>query len=234
MKLVFAGTKMGREVVQKLLDKGEKVIVSTATSYGGSLYNKQQNLTIISKKMKYEEMKEYIENNNIDEIIDVTHPYAVKVTENIKKCSKELKIPYNCIHRDSYFDYNDLKGIRVVEDYEEACKYLMDKEGNILLTIGSNNLEVFTPINYQQLFVRILPTSQVLYKCEKLGLCPKNIIAMQGPFSYKINEAMFTELNIKYLVTKDSGRSGGIEEKIKAAINNGVEVIMIKRPNLLE
>jgi len=229
LKLVFAGTKVGREFVKELLQEGQKVIVSTATPYGASLYQAHENLVVNHQKMNYEEMMEYIQSKNIDEIIDSTHPYAIHVTENMIKCAKVLNIPYRVLERDSYIKDNGSDFITIVNDYEEACNYLIERQGNILLSIGSNNVEAFTPISLDRMIIRILPTSQVLTKCEKLGFSPKNMIAMQGPFSYEFNKTIYKDYNIKYLVTKDSGKSGGVEEKVQSALDSEVEVIMIKR-----
>lgn len=230
MKLVFAGTRLGREVVQDLLKKGEKVIVSTATEYGGSLIEPHENLIVHCSKMDRDEMKEFIKKYPIDEIIDATHPYAVNVTNNIKACCGELGIIYGAIKRDSYLADNDDNNIIVMDNYEEACNYLITTQGNILLTIGSNNLDKFQDIDKGRIWVRVLPTSKILSKCENLGYTPKNIIAMQGPFSYNINVALYTDFNIKYIVTKDSGSSGGTDEKIQGALDNQIKVIVIKRP----
>ena len=229
MKLVFAGTKMGRQYVQRLLERGEKVIVSTATEYGGSLYEAHENLMINSRKMNYEEMLAFIHNKNIDEIIDTTHPYAVQVTENMIKCAKRLKIPYRAIERDSFIEKEGIKQLTLAHSYEEACNLLMKREGNILLAIGSNNIQAFQKIPKDRIYIRVLPTSKVLEKCESLGFSPKNIIAMQGPFSYEMNRAIFQEHEIKYMVTKDSGTSGGVEEKVQSALDMSIEVIMIPR-----
>lgn len=229
MKLVFAGTKVGREFVNTLLNEGEKVIVSTATPYGASLYEAHPNLTVYNQKLNFKEMLEFIQVKKIDEIIDCTHPYAIIVTENMIKCAKELNIPYRLIERDSYIGEYGSDLITIVVDYEEACSYLSEREGNILLAIGSNNLEAFNHIDRDRMMIRVLPTSQVLAKCENLGYAPKSIIAMQGPFSYEINKAIYKDYNIKYLVTKDSGKSGGAEEKVQSALDNEVEVIMIAR-----
>ncbi|MPW26289.1 precorrin-6A reductase [Alkalibaculum sp. M08DMB] len=229
MKLVFAGTKMGREFVEELLQNGEKVIVSTATTYGASLYKPHKNLTVNGHKMNLEEMKNYIDSNKIDEIIDVTHPYAVNVTENMIKCARKLNIPYRVIERDSFIKENNSDGITIMNNYVEACDYLLQQEGNILLAIGSNNLETFKSLDPNRVLIRVLPTSQVLLKCETLGYNPKNIIGMQGPFSYEFNKTLYSDYCIKYLVTKDSGKSGGVVEKVKAALDSEVEVIMITR-----
>ena len=220
---------MGREFVKQLLDDGEKVIVSTATPYGASLYKPHENLIVNHGKMDYEQMKDYIQSEKIDEIIDITHPYAVHVTENMIKCGKILNIPYRVIERDSYIKDNESNSITIVNSYQEACDYLFNQQGNILLAIGSNNLEAFSRLHVERVIIRVLPTSQVLTKCEGLGFSPKNMIAMQGPFSYEFNKTVYKDYNIRYLVTKDSGKSGGVEEKVQSALDSGVEVIMIKR-----
>ena len=41
---------------------------------------------------------------------------------------------------------------------------------------------------------------------------------------------MFKQTGAKYLVTKDSGTSGGFEEKYQAAKELGMEIILIARP----
>lgn len=220
---------MGRDFVKQLLDDGEKVIVSTATSYGASLYKPHENLVVNHGKMDYAQMKDYIQGKKINEIIDITHPYAVHVTENMIKCGKILNIPYRVVERDSYIKDNGSGSITIVNSYQEACDYLFNQQGNILLAIGSNNLEAFTRLPVERMVIRVLPTSQVLIKCEELGFSPKNIIAVQGPFSYEFNKTVYKDYNIKYLVTKDSGKSGGIEEKVQSALDSRVEVIMIKR-----
>ena len=53
---------------------------------------------------------------------------------------------------------------------------------------------------------------------------------MQGPFSKAFNSALIRELDIKYLVTKCTGKNGGFTEKTEAAKENDVECIIIKRP----
>lgn len=229
MKLVFAGTRIGRDHVEKLLKEGNEVIVSTATAYGASLYQPHTRLKVYHGKMDLRDMLEFVKENKVDEIVDCTHPYAVNVTENMVKCSRILGIPYRLIERDSYIEHNGSKDITIMEDYEEACNYLLGKDGNILLTIGSNNLEYFSDLDRQRTFIRVLPTSKVLDKCERLGYTPKNIIAMEGPFSYKMNKTMYKDFNIKYIVTKDSGKSGGIDEKVQSALDISIEVIMIAR-----
>ncbi len=59
----------------------------------------------------------------------------------------------------------------------------------------------------------------------------KNIIAMQGPFSAALNEAMFRECKAEILVTKISGKNGGFYEKITAARKCGMRVLAVTSPH---
>lgn len=43
---------------------------------------------------------------------------------------------------------------------------------------------------------------------------------------------IFSEYKIKHMVTKDSGDVGGTREKIQAAQESGVEVILVERPRI--
>ena len=53
---------------------------------------------------------------------------------------------------------------------------------------------------------------------------------MQGPFSQALNEAVFRQWNIRWMVTKDGGRNGGFAEKLAAAQSCGVGVLVLNRP----
>ena len=53
---------------------------------------------------------------------------------------------------------------------------------------------------------------------------------MQGPFSRELNVALLREFGIGVLVTKASGVAGGFWEKVEAARECGVELVVIHRP----
>ncbi len=53
---------------------------------------------------------------------------------------------------------------------------------------------------------------------------------MQGPFTKEMNIAMMRQYGINWLVTKESGKSGGFEEKLYAARDVGARVVLIGRP----
>ena len=60
-------------------------------------------------------------------------------------------------------------------------------------------------------------------KSMDLGFDGKHLIAMQGPFSKELNVAMLRQTEADYFVTKESGKTGGFEEKYEAAMETGTD-----------
>ena len=89
---------------------------------------------------------------------------------------------------------------------------------------------VFAGIDPNRLFPRVLPTVEGITACEKANIPHRNIIAMQGPFSYALNAALLQQFHIQFMVTKDGGAAGGFAEKVQAAQVSGVQLVVIRRP----
>ena len=51
--------------------------------------------------------------------------------------------------------------------------------------------------------------------CEELGMKAKNILAVQGPFSYEMNMAMIHDYKADVLITKNSGLVGGSDKSLR-------------------
>ncbi len=102
----------------------------------------------------------------------------------------------------------------------------------MLLTVGSKELAGYTGVQdfETRLYARVLPLMSSVQQANECGFKGKNLIAMQGPFSEEINAAMLKMLDIRYLVTKDTGSAGGFPEKLAAARSCGVRCVVIARP----
>ena len=120
-----------------------------------------------------------------------------------------------------------------VSDAAEAARLVAERAGNVLLTTGSNDLGVYVEAmgDYaERLYVRVLPVTKSLAKAEGLGIPASHVIAMQGPFSKELNSALIHEFGIETLVTKASGKAGGFWEKVEAARECGIDLVVISRP----
>ncbi|MBF8983578.1 cobalt-precorrin-6A reductase [Lutibacter sp. B2] len=233
MILILSGTQDAREIIDLLLEKSYPLIITTATSYGASLISQHPLCEVIAKKCNQHEIEEIIKDRKVKLLIDATHPYATEVSKNAMNACEHSNIFYFRYQRNES-ELDDYKGfIQYVIDYEEAAEKLKDIKGNILLTTGSKTLETFAKkLDPNRLFPRVLPTSDVILKCEKLNILPSNIIAMQGPFSIDMNLEIIKKYNIEVIVTKESGTIGGTLEKIEAAKSSKSQILMIKRPSL--
>lgn len=238
--LVFAGTVEGRTLAGELAAAGCPVTVSVATEYGEKIVEEQPGLTVHRGRMTAEEMASFMKAMKEDagneggapcQVVDATHPYAAAVSENIRAACETAHLPYLRLLRESE-QADGMEDCVFVASAKEAAEYLKATEGNVLLTTGSKELEVFTEIpDYQaRLFPRVLSTAESVLSCAKLGFEGKNLICMQGPFSEELNTAMLKQIHAAWMVTKETGKSGGFGEKLSAARKAGVKVIVIGRP----
>lgn len=226
--VLFGGTAEGRRLAEAVAGSGLELHICVATEYGASLLPRGNNMVIHQGRMKEEEIKAFLLKTAPSYCLDATHPYAALVTENVKNACRELGVPYIQVHRqeESQEDYIS------VESIEAAAKFLSGTSGNIFLTTGSKELDQYTLIpDYKtRCFARVLPTVEVMEKCRALGFEGRNLIAMQGPFCEEINYAMLRQTKSKWMVTKNSGKEGGYQEKCEAAIRAGVKLLVVERP----
>lgn len=249
---VFSGTSEGRELSEKLSLKGIEVDVFVATEYGEKVINKNEFLNVHCGRLDENEIADYLKSEKPDIIFDATHPHAKIITENVKKACEKTNSRYIRVKRELFdlFEYKELtengidkkwceKNIVEVANIENA-KRLIDNEQervnrenaefkiNVMLTTGVKELTCFQNVSYKDnIYIRVLPGTESIAITEKLSFKRKNIIAMEGPFSTEMNEALIKNYDISILVTKNSGKRGGFLEKIKACYKCNTKIIVI-------
>ena len=257
---IFGGTTEGRLLAEYCSREKIEAWVSVASEYGEELLQEElmesgnagnQDLnhnTCLAKKnlktvqassvikvlrgrMDRYQMEEFIRNQGIHLVIDATHPHARLVSEEIQEaCGRTGVRLERCLRAEG--EQNKARDWVEVDSIQEAVSFLSSVSGVIFATTGSKELEALCQIpDYQKrVYARVLPTSNVLKKCEKLGITGSHLIAMQGPFSTEMNTLFLRQTKAEWLLTKDSGRAGGFQEKVEAARENGTRVVVIRRP----
>ena len=223
---IFAGTSEGRKLVEQLCGRGLKITVCVATEYGEVLLGEHPDVQIRAGRMDRQQMEEMLCSEGFTLVVDATHPYADKVTENIAAACKNKGIEYLRLLRGS--DSDDSDGI-FVKNTAACVEYLKTTEGNILLTTGSKELLAYAGL-HDRIYARVLPMQSSLDICALCGIPPERIIAMQGPFDEEMNLVLLKMTGAKYMVTKDTGGPGGYGAKISAAKKAGVHAVIIGRP----
>ena len=226
---VFAGTTEGRRLVELLADAPVEVTACVATEYGEALLTPRDRLTVSHRRLTEEEMEALLARERFDLVVDATHPYAAEVTENIARACRGAGVEYLRLLREADAPP---EGAVYFPDTEAAVNWLAGTEGNILLTTGSKELAKYAalPGFARRVCARVLPMEASLSACRAAGLGPDRIIAMQGPFSREMNAALLEAVSAKYLVTKDTGGTGGFGEKAAAARDAGAVLVVVGRP----
>jgi precorrin-6A/cobalt-precorrin-6A reductase len=222
---VVGGTSNATEICERLVVADLSVVVSVTTDYGRQL-SEFQGIEVVQGKLSREEMEHLIQTRGVRLVVDASHPFATEVSTNVVQAAKNTGVTYLRFERAN----TRFENATYVHDYEQAVAYLSDKQGNILLTTGSKFVAKFIPLGAERLFARVLSTSNSVALCEQAGLKPVNVIAMCGVGSVALNMALLNEFDIRFLVTKESGVEGGLQEKIEAANQMNAEVIIIQRP----
>lgn len=227
--LLFGGTTEGREIACYLEEKKISSFVSVASDYGKQVLPSMEFCRVLSGRMGAEEMEHFILENGIELVVDATHPYAVEVSENIRKAAAETKVSYVRIVREQNGKIQDGK---YFSDTGTLTDYLNTTEGNVLVTTGSKELGAFCAVKdfKERIYARVLPAENVVRQCMEMGFDKEHIITGQGPFSQEENEECLRKIHGKFLVTKDTGAVGGFPQKIAAARKAGAGILILKRP----
>ena len=230
--VIFSGTTEGRKMSEQLSAAGIAHIVCVATGYGELVMEKTPFADIRIGRLSALEMYDMIK-SEADKVFDATHPYAAKVSHNILTACRAADKEYvRVLREDDIILSSSNAEIKGFESAEACAEALAGTEGNILLTTGSKEISVYAAEETvrKRLFARVLPSHDSISLCEDAGLKGKQIIAMQGPFSREMDLAVIRQYDIKTLVTKASGRAGGLDEKLMAAAEEGIKVFVIGRP----
>lgn len=228
--LVFGGTSEGRVIYEAAGKRGIESVLSVATNYGKEVVD-CGDAGIIVNRLTEEEMEELI-SHGFDLVVDATHPHAREVSPAIKKACLKIGVQLVRILREYRAGEENGEDIIRFQNLSEAIDYLNAREGNVLAATGAK--EIFQYQNLKdfrhRLYARVLPIEASIKVCREAGLESSRIIAMQGPFSAELNAALIKEFHCRWLVTKDTGVSGGFYEKLQAAKLCGIGSLVINAP----
>ena len=226
---VFAGTTEGRRLLEFLREQPVRVVACVATEYGEGLAPHARNIEIRAGRLDRSGMETLFSAYAFDLVVDATHPYATEVTDNIAAACEAAGLEYLRLNRD---DSDPAEDAVCVGTIREAADFLKERPGTALLATGSRELAPYADVEgfAERFYVRVLPTVEALEACRAAGFPPGHVIAMQGPFSEEMNVATLRSIRAAWLVTKDSGDSGGFAQKLQAARRAGAQCVVVGRP----
>ena len=232
MILLLGGTSEGRELTVLLEAAGYDILLSVATDYGADIAEAAGIGQKLTGRLDEAGLSHLLDEKRITAVVDATHPFAQNVTRIAKQVCKDKRIPFIRYSRPQ-LAVHEHPLIHYAENYEQAAAMAVSLGKNIFATVGANRLESIVGTVRSagvRLIVRVLPEVNSLTKCLSLGIAGKDIIAMQGPFTEALNKELFIAYDVDVVMMKESGAAGGTDTKLAAAIDCGIPVVIIRRP----
>ena len=236
---LLGGTKDSTNIITHIKENYDSYILTTTTTeYGARLADESGSDDTIARPLLKDEIREIIVNENFEVLIDATHPFAAHITQTSASIAHELDLPYIRFERPTTdLSNTDTSHIHYVDSFEEAGKLIESKfhDGNILHFAGANTMgEILKYVSVDRFYPRILKVESSIEKCNSLGVDPDHIIPMKGAASLEENLELIERYGASVMITKESGEIGGVIEKIQAANEKDVAVVMIQRPKIDE
>jgi precorrin-6A/cobalt-precorrin-6A reductase len=195
-----------------------------------NLFGNVKDVTAEVRGFSDETLSAFLQAGHADIVLDATHPFAARITCIAHSVCARLGVPYVRYERP---DWTPPPGTLFADTFVEAAEMLPALGRRIMLTIGAKQLKHFARLHDKLvLFARILPVAVSREQALAAGFTMERILCLRPPFSHALNLGLFQEHNTDVLVTKASGALGGVVEKVTAAFELGMKVLMIRRPVL--
>ena len=165
----------------------------------------------------------YLVEARIDAVVDATHPFAARISENARRACADMRVPLVRLAR-APWRRRDGDRWTEVADNAAAAAALGAVPRRVFLTIGRQGVGDFRAAPQHDYLVRAIdaPDPGELPPCARLLLA-------RGPFDLAGEMALMREARVDVVVSKNSGGDATFA-KIETARRLGLEVVMIDRP----
>ena len=169
-----------------------------------------------------EGLARFIREQGIELLLDATHPYAARISQNAATATQLCDIPCWALRRPAWQAQagDDWREVRDWADLVQA----LEPFKRPLFTLGREPLQHLHEIPAGQFWtLRALDPYPGNDRCEVIGA--------RGPFLIDSERELFEHRRIDVLISKNSG-SSATEPKLEVARERGVPVLILQRPSL--
>jgi precorrin-6A/cobalt-precorrin-6A reductase len=169
-----------------------------------------------------EGLARFIREQGIELLLDATHPYAARISQNAATAAQLCDIHCWALRRPAWQAQagDDWREVRDWADLVQA----LEPFKRPLFTLGREPLQHLHEIPAGQFWtLRALDPYPGNDRCEVIGA--------RGPFLIDSERELFERRRIDVLISKNSG-SSATEPKLEVARERGVPVLILQRPSL--
>jgi len=228
--LLLGGTSESREAARLFVENGYEVLYTSTT---GIISDLPAAVIHTVGALDEASFKDLLKRYPVRCIVDATHPFATVIKTLATRVAGEAGIPCIRLKRGGDEPHPDDPSVIVVDSLRQAVESMVTIPGGILSTIGTRMLPQLCEElgeRRRDLAVRVLPVAASFTECEKCGIHPSRIVAMQGPFDKAFNRWCIERFSAATMLTKESGDRGGFGEKVEACRETGCRLVVIRRP----
>ncbi|WP_455096565.1 cobalt-precorrin-5B (C(1))-methyltransferase [Prevotella koreensis] len=222
MILVFGGTTEGRKAAIAFEDAGKTFYYSTRGS--------EQEIDLVhgirtTGGMDVDDITRFCDEKGIALLIDAAHPFAENLHRNIIEAARRKQLPVIRYERQYPPRSDDMIWC---DDYNDAVEK-MERHGieRLLALTGVQTIGKLKPFWEQHLtWFRILNRASSVELALRSGF-PKEYLTF---YDDEPTAATIETLHPDAIITKESGESGGFDEKVEAARKADIPVFVVCRP----
>ena len=170
-----------------------------------------------------EGLARYLADEQIDRLIDATHPFAARISTNAALAAGRAGVSILAIRRPAWEAGEGDRWVEVA-DMAAAAVALGATPKTVFLTIGRQEVSAFAAAPHHAYVVRTIEPLDDALPVPRL-----TAIAARGPFDAEAEMALMREAGIEVVVSKNAG-GDATQGKILAARRLGLPVVMVRRP----
>ena len=233
---LLTGTGEGHVFAKSLLKEGWKITVSVVSDRASIPYEKLNvEKILIGALIAEEQIRGLILNSRRDEngfhcVIDLTHPFAVKITRSISKICNELDQPFIRYERAT----DNISNAFLIEKFSDLENYDL-RNKSILLALGARHLqEAFTVVRDlgANVYARVLANPESIRKTLSSSIQKTNFAALNPSVSSngEIEKALLRKWNIAGVICR---QSGGENETLwhQICLSMRINLWLLERPS---
>ena len=225
MILILGGTTEGRIAARTLEEAGKTFYYSTKGD--------EQEVTMhhgirLQGAMDELDLERCCREHNIQLLVDAAHPFAIQLHQTVEKVAHTLNLLV--IRFERIYPPRDEEHIIWCEDFEDAIRQIRKEDIFTLLALtGVQSIAKLKPLWQESAccYFRILNRESSRHLAEREGFPEKYLHYYHAGEDERI---LLQQLHPEAILIKESGLSGGFNEKVEAALQEGIRIFAIRRP----
>lgn len=225
MILILGGTTEGRIAARTLEGSGKPFYYSTKGD--------EQEVTMhhgirLQGAMDELDLEHCCREHNIQLLVDAAHPFAIQLHQTVEKVAHTLNLLV--IRFERIYPPRDEEHITWCDDFEDAIRQIRKEDIFTLLALtGVQSIAKLKPLWQESAccYFRILNRESSRRLAEREGFPEKYLHYYHAGEDERI---LLQQLHPEAILIKESGFSGGFNEKVEAALQEGIRIFAIRRP----